>query len=355
MLEDTTTPRSSGLPRNIRPDRIMPSRRITVGSLTIVLVAGYVLLGSALYVTFHAGPYLPRLLEPTLWRVVIYLAPFSFAGLLLYYRLGARTEYRTPVTDFREGWRTAWRDARRGAFAAHRLRFAVVTMLVAPLFFNAFAAWKSLIPLIHPFSMDPFLAHLDTLIHGGQPERLLTWLPLRVIDRIYFFGWGELLILALVVLAWRGEARLLLAFVLTWILLGTAVAMAVSSAGPPYFLALTGRANYAGLLDHLATAKDGPLLALQIQRNLWVAYRERVIVPAAGISAFPSMHVAVPALLTIATWGRSRLLTILLAAFTGVILLSSVALGWHYAVDGYAAIAGAAVIWLSVRRLALTT
>jgi membrane-associated phospholipid phosphatase len=65
------------------------------------------------------------------------------------------------------------------------------------------------------------------------------------------------------------------------------------------------------------------------------------------------MHVAVPSLLTFATWRRSRPLSIALGAFTVVILCSSVALGWHYAVDGYASVAGAGLIWLLVARLPL--
>jgi hypothetical protein len=41
----------------------------------------------------------------------------------------------------------------------------------------------------------------------------------------------------------------------------------------------------------------------------------------------------------------------MLGAFTVVILVSSVALGWHYAVDGYASIVGAGAIWMLVARL----
>jgi hypothetical protein len=88
-----------------------------------------------------------------------------------------------------------------------------------------------------------------------------------------------------------------------------------------------------------------------VQHSLWSVYADHAIVVGGGISAFPSMHVAVPALLTFATWRRSRALSTALAAFTVVILISSVALGWHYAVDGYASILGSGIIWLLVARL----
>ena len=331
---------------------VRPRRSVmALEHLTAALAIIYVGLGGLLYHRLGNPSYLAHLLEPHLWNSLVYLAPSGAAALLVYHRLAARAPDGTRVRGISAGWRAAWHDARKGAFSSGRLAFALVTILSAPLFFNAFAAWKSLIPAVHPFSMDPLLAHLDAMLHGGAPDRLLERLPLIPLDRIYFFAWGELLVLALVVLAWRAETRVLLAFLLTWILLGTVVAMAVPSAGPPYFLALTGRNDYSGLFTRLEHANGVPLIALQIQRNLWRVYQTGSVAAASGISAFPSMHVAVPALLAFAAWGRSRLLSLLLGVFAMIILLSSVALGWHYAVDGYASVLGAGAIWVLVSRL----
>lgn len=317
----------------------------------MALVVVYVGFGSLMYQRFGGGSYVDRLRQPALWTVLLYLVPLGAVCLLVYHRLAARTADGTRVRGIQSGWRAAWRDARHGAFSGPRLGFLIVAAVTLPLFFNAFTAWKTMIPAVHPFSQDIMLEHVDALLHGGAPYRLLQWLPIVPIDRIYFFGWGEVLMLALVVLAWRAETRILLAFVLTWIVLGTVAAMAVSSAGPPYFLALTGRHDYADLFAHLAGAGGSSLIAPQVQHNLWSVYRSGTIAAGSGISAFPSMHVAVPALLAFATWSRARALSLLLGAFTIVVLVSSVALGWHYAVDGYASIIGAGAIWMLVARL----
>ena len=323
----------------------------TLEHLTVALVALYAGFGSLVYQRFGIGSYVHRLLQPELWTSLLYLIPLGAFYLLLYHRLAARSPDGRKVRGLRDGWRAAWQELRNGAFSGPRLSFLAVAAVSLALFFNAFTAWKTMIPAVHPFSQDLLLEHVDALLHGGAPYRLVNWLPLVPIDRIYFFGWGEVLMLALVVLAWRAETRILLALALTWIVLGTVVAMAVSSAGPPYFLALTGSHEYADLFAHLADAKGGPLLAPQIQHNLWSIYRSGTMAAGSGISAFPSMHVAVPALLAFATWRRSRTLSLVLAAFTAVVLLSSVALGWHYAVDGYASIIGAGAIWMLVARL----
>ncbi|WP_119301036.1 phosphatase PAP2 family protein [Dongia deserti] len=71
-----------------------------------------------------------------------------------------------------------------------------------------------------------------------------------------------------------------------------------------------------------------------------------------GISAAPSMHVA-------STWLIARMLQTYygrwppspVAAFLGVILIGSVHLGWHYALDGYVSIAAAWAPWRFTGRL----
>ena len=47
-------------------------------------------------------------------------------------------------------------------------------------------------------------------------------------------------------------------------------------------------------------------------------------------------------------WRTSRWLGWLFTAYACVILIGSVHLGWHYAVDGYLSIAGALAIWAAV-------
>ena len=64
-----------------------------------------------------------------------------------------------------------------------------------------------------------------------------------------------------------------------------------------------------------------------------------------GISAFPSMHNAMATIFALVTWRTNRKLGIAFVIFAALILIGSVQLGWHYAVDGYGAIAIALVCW----------
>lgn len=58
-----------------------------------------------------------------------------------------------------------------------------------------------------------------------------------------------------------------------------------------------------------------------------------------GISAFPSMHVAIAALTALYLTERSRWLAPVGVVFLGVIFFMSVYTGYHYALDGYFSIA----------------
>jgi hypothetical protein len=70
-----------------------------------------------------------------------------------------------------------------------------------------------------------------------------------------------------------------------------------------------------------------------------------------GVAALPSLHVGMFALFAIATW-RWRALSAVLWALTLVTFAGSMALGWHYAVDGYAGALLAWAAWWIARRAA---
>jgi membrane-associated phospholipid phosphatase len=86
-----------------------------------------------------------------------------------------------------------------------------------------------------------------------------------------------------------------------------------------------------------------PIWSLDTQQLLWDGYTGKS--GAIGISAFPSMHNASTLLFALATWKRSRGLGIAYGIYTVIILVGSVHLGWHYAVDGYAGLALAGLCW----------
>ena len=162
------------------------------------------------------------------------------------------------------------------------------------------------------------------------------------------------------VMAWQAASlrdprlrlQFLLSFVLTWALLGSLAATLLSSAGPVYYGRVTGLEDvYAPLMAYLHAADERyPIWALGVQEMLWTHYQHVIAGAGSGISAMPSMHVGTSVLFTLLGWRAHRLLGLAFAAFTGVILVGSVHLGWHYAVDGYVAIVATCLIWVVVGR-----
>jgi hypothetical protein len=323
-----------------------------VGLVLLYCVAGYVT---------EAVAGLPRRMDnvwfETTYQVYPILAllalPFAFAA----YRWQLRDDQGRWIPGLR-GWRTALGVGGPGLFTAPRLSGVVVAAVIMPLFLNTYGSWKGMIPDLHPFALDRAFTDLDRLLHLGRlPWELLQ--PAlghpavtRAIDVLYIL-W---LPINAGVLVWQGwsrrdvRSRFFLSYLLIYIVLGTAGAIALSSAGPCYYEAVTGRPSpYAPLMGYLAALDaEQPLIALRVQRTLWENYATGQNMPFVGISAMPSVHVAVAVLFALLGWRTSSWLGWIFTIYAGVILVGSVHLGWHYAVDGYVSIAGALAIWALV-------
>jgi PAP2 superfamily len=82
-----------------------------------------------------------------------------------------------------------------------------------------------------------------------------------------------------------------------------------------------------------------------LQDLLWQSHADRDFSLAMGISAAPSMHIASSWIIARLCWSLGRRAAIFGSIFFAVIFLGSIHLGWHYALDGYLAMAGAWVLW----------
>jgi hypothetical protein len=302
----------------------------------VILWAGYVV--SALFlpggleslgVTLHQP--MPRTLA------LAGLIPFLF-GLV-----GCRL--RVGGTSPREGWTRAWELARQDGWLGDRPLGYALLVVTLPLFFGAYTAWKT---NISPFTWDATFSRLDGTLHGGQPYRWLIGRPglTYALDRVY--GWWNYLFVFLVL--WRGwygsrteRLRFWLAFLVTWIVIGTVLASVFASAGPLFYPRVSGTPGpYGPLLRYLGSL---PRLDSHIgSEYLWQAHASGRIFFASGISAFPSMHVGLAVLAVCAAW-RHRWAVVGLGVLALGIWLGSVALGWHYAVDGYASLLVVPPLW----------
>lgn len=243
--------------------------------------------------------------------------------------------------------------------------------LTVAVFYGSFTLIKSALPAFRPFEWDIALANLDrALTFGHQPWEVLQpilghhWIT-RGIEVLYTVGWGYLLFaIPLFVATSRRLAhlrgRFLGCLIVAWVALGNGVAAIFMSAGPTFYGAVTGdTARYADLKNYLSFSHGELQSAADLQHYLWVWFEQGHSGMGTGISAFPSIHLATATLFALVLGSISRWAGLAGAVFVAIILMGSVHLGWHYAVDGYASILIALGIWAMAgvivrRRQALT-
>lgn len=233
---------------------------------------------------------------------------------------------------------------------------AFVFVMICP-FQSTFNSLKQTLDNVRGFGWDVTLARADWWLHGGRhPWEWLSPLvghaaTLRWMDRVYV-AWFPLLLVFLIWLAWMPDRQLrqraLTATLLTWIVCGVLLAFVFPSAGPCYYGAVTGTTvdPFAPLMATLrAHEAHGFLFATFNQRGLWAASQQDVWLPFGGISAMPSLHVGMAVLMALVIGTRGRLLGGLGWLYAIAVQVGSVALGWHYAIDGYLAGACAFALW----------
>jgi hypothetical protein len=248
----------------------------------------------------------------------------------------------------------------RRMLSTDRVANMLIPFIVGPIFFNAFGSFKRLIPLMNPYGWDHQFMIWDTWLHGGiQPWELLqpilgTPIVTSGINLFYNF-W---LILMLGTFIWQAcslqrpalRMQYLLSFLAFWAVIGTALATVLSSAGPCYYARVTGLPDpYQPLMDYLRQANEvAPIWSLKVQEALWQNYESNGKMLGGGISAMPSMHLAMATLMALLGWRINRWAGAGYTAFAAIILVGSVHLGWHYAIDGYVSIVAAIVLWCAV-------
>jgi len=229
-------------------------------------------------------------------------------------------------------------------------------LLAAMVIFNkGMLELKPMIPYVKPFAWDTTMAALDRSLHGGfDPWVLLqpvlghdyVTFTISVFYNCWFLAlFGCFMWFGFATRTSVNRTQFFLAYMLTWWIGGAILAVAFSSAGPVYYGGIGLSPDpFAPLMSYLHDVNTRiPILSLDTQQLLWDGYTGKTA--PIGISAFPSMHNASALLFALATWRRCRGLGIAFAVYCGIILVGSVHLGWHYAVDGYAGIALAALCW----------
>ncbi|MEI4486766.1 phosphatase PAP2 family protein [Frigidibacter sp. MR17.14] len=339
----TGTPAASWL---ALPLRALAANRWLLGAVALHGLAALLLaegLGLQVdgYLRDTAGSLLVRLL-PFFGITVLLIRAVSFQ-LVLRHRLPGKRLLPWLAEDLG----ALLRDGERLLSGA--LAFAAILA-----FCGTFAFVKAVIPAVVPFTLDPLLATIDAWLHGGtDPWRLahaVFGAPRAIFTiNLAYHAWAVLVFFTVVAAAFldtRGPRRstYLLAFVLVWGLGGNLAAMLLSSAGPVYYQGLGLGDRFAPLMERLQAAdRVMPVWALGVQDLLWAGYVPGA--PGRGISAMPSMHVASSVLMALYAMQWSRILGLIAWIFAATIMVGSVLLAWHYAVDGYLGAGVALACW----------
>jgi membrane-associated phospholipid phosphatase len=146
------------------------------------------------------------------------------------------------------------------------------------------------------------------------------------------------------------RVRYVLNWMASWVIIGNLMAGTWLSAGPAYYGLVTGdHARFGEQLAFLATNAGQANSAHVFQQYLWTLYSSGHVGIGSGISAFPSIHVAVATINALFIGEISRRFGIAMWLYVGFIIASSVYLGWHYAIDGYVSVACVTVIYWALR------
>lgn len=224
---------------------------------------------------------------------------------------------------------------------------------------------KSALPLVNDFWADPLFAQMDRVLHlGVDPWRLThaEWIafPAVYADVLYVGLWVIPAIYFPLLLSFfdpntKRVARYSLYYLFILFFLGNVLAGLFMSAGPIYYDRLLGGSDFAELLASLEARGITESSTGVLHERLWAAYSQSAQEFGSGISAFPSVHVAMTALFAFYITEISRRFLPVAVVTVVVFQFLSVYLAWHYAVDGYFSIVLVAVMWALTRKLGQQT
>ena len=257
-------------------------------------------------------------------------------------------------------WRSSW-----GGIHARRAQI-LQAFLGFVLMLAGFITFKTHLPLIAlsfadpPFFADPMLAEFDKWLHGGVDPYIIAHkyfahLGTGWVDWIYGGGWGFIVTTMMLFVAISDDDQdrirdVVYLYLFTHMVLGNLLAFAFMSAGPVYYDQIFETDRFSGLASALQSIDMINSFIGRIQAVLLSIYQQGAFAFGSGISAFPSVHVAVSMVAALYFCSRSRWFLPFSIFFVAAIQLQSVYTGYHYAIDGYFSIIVVTLLWWWLRR-----
>lgn len=331
----------------LRESMTAPMMLVLMALGGVYIVAGYII--AAFYdwpVDLHTQIYFKPMWFGTMWFVLGLVAYRSFY-IMLFKR--PRRLTLAILADLRDGF-----------FNARSMAHGLPVILLFMMVFSVFTSFKSMIPVISPFRFDSAFSEIDRLLHFGHYpwEIMFPVLKIALLTTALSFIYKTWFVAKFSVLYWQAfslknpqlRARFFITYMLSWIINGTLLATILSSAGPCYYGAVTGMPDpYAPLMAFLERSdKILPVWDLYAQDYLWKSYKDISITLFSGISAMPSMHISLSFLFALLGWKVGRKTGIFFTVYLVLMMIGSVHLGWHYAIDGYFAILTTGLLWMAV-------
>ncbi len=238
------------------------------------------------------------------------------------------------------------------------LPMLAVAIMVLPFF----SKMKAAIPLFNEFTWDQAFIEWDQAIFFGYDawevmQPVLGYPIVTAFLAFLYHLWFLLLypgVMFFVFAKMDSQLRrqFFLTYMLSWALIGGLMATWLASVGPCFLEPMLGNPHFSAQMAYLYAADEQvPIMVLDVQELLleWHGKGENGL--GSGITAMPSMHVAIAFLFWIAVrrihsgWGAA------FGAFFAITWISSVHLAYHYAVDGLVSVLAVIAIWWASQRI----
>lgn len=290
-------------------------------------------------------------MAPSTWIWYFFVSLMGLVSITALFATGVRGAYHVLVNRVDRPITAIIHDMRGVSLstAMSYLPVAIAQVILTSVFWQ----WKTRLPA---FSWDQTLSDLDRALHfGWHPwewfQPILGYWPVTFLLSMNYSIWFMVMWTFWMAFAFSARPQriqFLVTFSLLWIILGSVLSTAFSSAGPCFFGNLSlGNNPYADLMSYLKAAdQNAPIFALNVQNLLWRGYAGSGT--EMGISAMPSLHNATALLMVLASRSFHLAIRWVLKVHFVLIFLGSIHLGWHYAVDAYVSYAATLLIWFGI-------